>query len=99
MKIKVGGFLSNLMVKNLKFRIGNHDHMLLKLIKIKMQKKTTDDYKYMQGYITFNRGFIEDFVSELDKIHDLNLQLDRSMPMIYQPAPWKSFFFGGYYLK
>ena len=100
MKIKVGGYLTNLMVKNLKFRIGNHDYMLLKPIKLKTPpKKAKDNIRFMQGYITFNRGFIEDFVSELDKIHDLNLQLDRSLPMIYPPARWKSFFFGGYYLK
>jgi len=51
------------------------------------------------GYISFDQGFIETFVSELDKIHDLNLQLERSLPMIYRPAPWKNYFFGGYYLK
>jgi DNA-directed RNA polymerase len=51
------------------------------------------------GYISFNKGFIEEFIGQLDKIHDLNLQLERSVPMIYPPAPWKNFFFGGYYLK
>lgn len=30
---------------------------------------------------------------------DLNLQLERSLPMVYKPAPWKNYFFGGYYLK
>lgn len=54
--------------------------------------------KYM-GYISFNKAFIETFIGELDKIHDMNLQLERSLPMIYQPAPWKNFYFGGYYLK
>lgn len=49
--------------------------------------------------MTFNKNFVEKFISELDKIHDLNLQLERSMPMIYKPAPWKNFNFGGYYLK
>ena len=38
-------------------------------------------------------------MSELDKVHDLNLQIERSVPMIYKPAPWKNYFFGGYYLK
>lgn len=57
-----------------------------------------DKSKYI-GFISFNKGFIEDFIGELDKIHDLNLQMDRSVPMIYPPAPWKNFFFGGYYLK
>jgi DNA-directed RNA polymerase len=55
-------------------------------------------FKYT-GFINFNKGFIEDFIGELDKIHDLNLQMDRSLPMIYPPAKWKNFYFGGYYLK
>lgn len=49
--------------------------------------------------MVFNKSFVEKFVSELDKIHDLNLQLERSLPMIYKPAPWKNYNFGGYYLK
>jgi DNA-directed RNA polymerase len=51
------------------------------------------------GYITFNKAFIENFVGELDKVYDMNLQIERAMPMIYPPAPWKNFYFGGYYLK
>ena len=42
---------------------------------------------------------MQEFIQELDKSHDLNLQLDRSLPMVYPPAPWKNFFFGGYYLR
>jgi len=51
------------------------------------------------GYVKFNKAFIEDFIGQLDKIHDLNLQIERSLPMLYPPAPWKNFYFGGYYLK
>lgn len=29
----------------------------------------------------------------------MNLHIENSMPMIYKPAPWKNYFFGGYYLK
>lgn len=55
--------------------------------------------KKIQGYMVFNKAFVEKFVSELDKIHDLNLQMERSLPMLYKPAPWKNYYFGGYYLK
>ena len=55
--------------------------------------------KKFMGYVSFNKGFLEDFITSLDKIHDLNLQLERSLPMVYQPAPWKNYYFGGYYLK
>jgi DNA-directed RNA polymerase len=51
------------------------------------------------GYVLFNKTFVEQFITELDKIHDSNLQIERSLPMIYQPAPWKNYYFGGYYLK
>lgn len=49
--------------------------------------------------MVFNKAFIEKFVTELDKVQDLNLQLERSLPMIYRPAPWKNYSFGGFYLK
>mmetsp|Transcript_41821 Transcript_41821/g.63943 ORF Transcript_41821/g.63943 Transcript_41821/m.63943 type:complete len:106 (+) Transcript_41821:1862-2179(+) len=81
------------MWQNLKFQIGTREHQLLKPETINQGKKK------IHGYLTFNRGFVEKFVSELNKIHDLNLQLERSLPMIYKPAPWKNYYFGGYYLK
>mmetsp|Transcript_7811 Transcript_7811/g.7269 ORF Transcript_7811/g.7269 Transcript_7811/m.7269 type:complete len:185 (-) Transcript_7811:1303-1857(-) len=81
------------MCKNLKYNIGNKSYLLLKPQIVRMQKE-----KFL-GYIIFNKSFLENFIGELDKIHDLNLQLERSLPMIYQPAPWKNYHFGGYYLK
>jgi DNA-directed RNA polymerase len=100
MKVKVGAFLTNLMCKNLKFKVGNHEYMLLKpqVVKNTSGPVGSGSQKFI-GFVSFNKGFIEDFIGELDKIHDLNLQMDRSVPMIYPPAPWKNFFFGGYYLK
>jgi DNA-directed RNA polymerase len=92
-QIKIGAFLTNLMCKNLKYKIGKKSYLLLKPQVLKQSNK-----KYL-GYIIFNKSFIETFIGELDKIHDLSLQLERSLPMIYQPAPWKNFLFGGYYLK
>lgn len=81
------------MSKSLKYKIGKREYLLLKPQTIKEGTK-----KY-HGYMVFNKSFVEKFVSELDKVHDLNLQLERSLPMVYKPAPWKNFFFGGYYLK
>lgn len=87
MQLKVGAYLTNLMCKNLKFKIGNQNFLLLEpqILRKKVQGKTASKYV---GYITFNKGFIEDFVTQLDKIHDMNLQLERSMPMVHPPAPW-----------
>jgi len=92
-QLKVGAFLTNLMCKNLKYKIGKKSYLLLK-----PQVLKESSTKYL-GYIIFNKSFIETFIGELDKIHDLSLQLERSLPMVYQPAPWKNFLFGGYYLK
>lgn len=47
----------------------------------------------------FNKSFVDHFLSEIDKLHDLNIHIERSLPMIYKPAPWKNFNFGAYYLK
>jgi hypothetical protein len=67
MQIKIGGFLCNLMCKNLKYFIGKREYMLLKPQIIR------EGNKKLHGYIKFNKGFVEKFMSELDKIHDLNL--------------------------
>jgi DNA-directed RNA polymerase len=100
MQLKVGAFLTNLMCKNLKYKIGNQNFLLLspQVVRDSAGGKKGKFQNYV-GYVTFNKGFIETFIGELDKIHDMNLQLERSLPMIYPPAPWKNFFFGGYYLK
>lgn len=92
MQIKLGAFLTNLMCKHLKYYVGKKEHLLLRPQIKKKDKKS-------MGQIVIEKGFIEKFVQELDKIHDLNLQIENSLPMIYKPAPWKNYYFGGYYLK
>ena len=91
-QLKIGAFLTNIMCKNLKFSTGKK-HMLLKTQVIRQSKNKE------LGYIIFNKNFIEHFVAEIDKVHDLNIHIERSLPMIYKPAPWKSHNFGAYYLK
>ena len=66
-QLKIGAFLTNLMCKNLKYKICTKSYLLLKPQIIKEEKM-----KYM-GYIIFNKSFIETFIGELDKIHDLSL--------------------------
>ena len=76
MQVKVGAYLSNLMCKNLKFKMGNGKFLLLKPQVIKSKEGITyknNPIKKYVGYITFNKGFVEQFVTQLDKIHDLNL--------------------------
>lgn len=94
----MGAFLANLMCKNLTYKVGNQKHILLKPEVLRGNKSKKASAKTF-GYVCFNKAFTEQFVTELDKVHDLNLQIERSLPMIYPPAPWKNYFFGGYYLK
>ena len=86
--------MTNIMCQNLKYKVGRKEFLLLKpqLVRSPGSVKTV-------SHIVFEKGFIETFVAELDKIHDLNLQMERAVPMIYKPAPWKNYFFGGYYLR
>lgn len=74
MQIKIGAYMTNLMCKNLRFKCGNHKFMLLKPQVTRGAKKVTGaaSKKYI-GYITYNKAFVEDFISQLDKSHDLNL--------------------------
>ena len=67
MQVKLGGLLTNLMCKTLKYKIGKKEMLLLR----PSYKK--EGGKKVQGYMVFNKAFVEKFVSELDKIHDLNL--------------------------
>ena len=92
-QLKIGAFLTNIMCKNLKYSIGKKKHLLLKA-QVLRQSNTKE-----VGYIIFNKNFIEHFISEIDKVHDLNIHIERSLPMIYKPAPWKNYTFGAYYLK
>lgn len=89
------------MTKNLQVKLGARRFPLLKQQAIRdgPELGPKDKTRKYIGYILFNKGFVEDFISELDKIHDINIQLERSLPMIYNPAPWKNYYFGGYYLK
>lgn len=92
-QMKIGAALTNLMCKTLTYSIGKKKYLLLKP-QLMRQDKTKE-----LGYIVFNKSFIDHFLGEIDKLHDLNIHIERSLPMIYKPAPWKNYNFGAYYLK
>ena len=75
MQIKIGAYLTNVMCKNLKFKAGNNKFMLLKPQLVRSSKSVSKGSKHKKliGNITFNKAFVEEFVQELDKSHDLNL--------------------------
>lgn len=49
--------------------------------------------------INVNEKFLEHLMENITKDNAPFLHLDRSLPMIYPPAKWEDFEFGGYYLR
>ena len=86
----------NLMVKSLTYQ---YNDLTLPLLRPKIVHSKKGSTHSSTGFYYFSKRFVDHFLGELDKMHDLNLQLERSLPMIYPPASWRSFVFGGYYLK
>lgn len=64
MQFKIGAFLTNLMCKTLKYKIGNQSFLLLQPQLTRVGKPTASDKnirKYI-SYVTFNKAFVEQFV-------------------------------------
>jgi hypothetical protein len=64
MQIKIGAYLTNIMILNLKYRCGDQNFMLLKtqLIKGDNTVNTAKGKIYKKiGTIVFNKGFVEEF--------------------------------------
>lgn len=53
----------------------------------------------MHTLLNVNEAFLEKIVLDIQKDNAMFLHLDRSLPMIYQPAPWEDPEVGGYYLR
>ena len=51
------------------------------------------------GVLKINEDFILTLLDQVEKKDSLFIQLDRSLPMINKPAPWKDYEIGGYYQK
>ena len=66
MQVKIGAYLTNLMCNTLKYKVGNHQFMLLRqsLITSGAKGKSPRQAKNIKnvGYINFNKGFVEDFI-------------------------------------
>jgi DNA-directed RNA polymerase len=55
--------------------------------------------KQYVGICKINEDFIMDMVNQIEKRDNMFIQLERSLPMIYKPAPWADYDIGGYYQK
>ena len=58
--------------------------------------------KGKKGYISvlkISEYFIIDMLKYIEMEDSLFIQMDKSLPMIFPPAPWSDYEIGGYYLK
>jgi DNA-directed RNA polymerase len=51
------------------------------------------------GVCKVNEDFILKLINEMTRKDSMFIQLSRSLPMVYKPAPWVEFDVGGYYQK
>lgn len=60
--------------------------------------KVKDKSQYI-SILKISEHFIIDFMRNIEKEDSLFIQMNRSLPMIYSPAPWSDSEIGGYYQK
>jgi DNA-directed RNA polymerase, mitochondrial len=93
--MKLASFLLFEMKNLIKFRnsLGNMEPLFTVS---HMKSKKSSNYI---GTIVINSNFLYALTDQIDKKNSFFIQLDRSLPMIYPPAPWQDNDIGGYYLK
>lgn len=95
--------LGSLMVYLIKetARVGSMDGSKQPLFTLGYQKSQPGNYLDMKtvGVCKINEDLIVKLVNEIERKDSMFIQLDRSLPMIYKPAPWVEFEVGGYYQK
>jgi hypothetical protein len=97
-KIKLGQFVTHLMIKSLTFlpskAMINQQHInILEVINRRIDKNKS------QNFIKFNSVFLLEYYQELHRRFALETHIRKSLPMIYKPLPWKSAKIGSYYLR
>lgn len=60
---------------------------------------STGSTRNLIGVCKVNEDFILNLLNDISKKDSIFVQLSRSLPMIYKPAPWVEFEVGGYYQK
>jgi DNA-directed RNA polymerase len=81
-------------IKNLNGEVDN----LISLSYNNLKEKSKGVNKVV-GVCKINEDFMLSVVRDIEKQDSLYIQLERSLPMIYKPAPWVDAEIGGYYQK
>ena len=100
-KIKLGLFLTNIMANHIYFNNKydeNEIEVNSKLELIHINQKQIDSFK-KQNFVVINKIFMARYYEGMQKTFSQNIQIKRSLPMIYPPMPWKTSQIGGYYLR
>ena len=95
--------LGSLMVYLLKgtTKIKNSSGAMQNLISLSYVKAEPNNpfSKLLIGACKIHEDFIVNMIRDIEKEDSMFIQLDRSLPMIYKPAPWVDYEIGGYYQK
>lgn len=95
-QIKIGSLMVYFIKETIKLK--NEHGFWVPLLtpgRMKFQEKT----KLSTGILYVNENFVLTIFKKMDKTNSLFVQLERSLPMIYKPAPWQDCELGTYYQK
>lgn len=99
-KVKIGVYLTNILVNNIWFdkwdsykKTGTIPSKILKIV-----QKSIEDGK-RQNFIAIDKDFVSEYYDVIQRSYSLNIQIQKSLPMIYPPMNWKNFKIGSHFLR
>lgn len=95
-KVLVGSVLTYLMKSILKFK--NKFGFSIPLLTSEV-RKLTPKAEFGSSVLVIDEEFIFNFIKQMEHENDYYLHMDRSLPVIMEPAPWIDYELGGYYLR
>jgi DNA-directed RNA polymerase len=95
-KVKLGVLLTNILIRNIQFSKNPDDKDKLKVLKI-IQKNVGPNK--IQNFVAIDKDFVSNYYQDIQKTFSLNVQVKKSLPMIFPPLSWKNFSIGCHYLR
>lgn len=94
-QIKIGSLMVYFMKETIKIK--NEYGFWVPLITPGYVRSTKDSKNF--GVLFINENFLLNLYNKVNQNDSLFVHLDRSLPMIYKPAPWQDYEIGAYYQK
>lgn len=95
-RIKLGVLLTNLLIRNIHFVKNVEEDDKFKVLKI-IQKNIAPGK--FQNFVAIDKDFVSKYYQDIQKTFSLNIQIKKSLPMVFPPLPWKNFSIGCHYLR